>query len=70
MRMSTSDSIGYSGGHYGKRVDKDIERENKKLDFTDLPLVLKWPFGTLYKLGNDVSYGQIESLRCIIWLIQ
>lgn len=51
MRMSTSDSIGYSGGHYGKRVDKDIERENKKLDFTDLSLVLKWPFGTCINWG-------------------
>lgn len=48
MRMSTSDLIGYSGGHYGRRVDKDIERENKKLNFTDLSLVLKWPFGALY----------------------
>ena len=63
MRMSTSDLIGYSGGHYGRRVDKDIERENKKLNFTDLSLVLKWPFGAVYKLGNDVSSGQIESPR-------
>lgn len=51
MRMSTSDSIGYSGEHYGKRVDKDIERENKKLDFTDLSLVLKWPIGGSYSEG-------------------
>lgn len=41
MKMSTSDSIGYSGGHYGRRVDKDIASENMKLGFTDLSLVLK-----------------------------
>lgn len=45
MRMSTSDSIGYSGEVTQEgimvKVDKDIERENKKLDFTDLSLVLK-----------------------------
>lgn len=40
MRMSTSGWIGYSGGHYGKRVGKDTERENKKLDSTDLSLAL------------------------------
>lgn len=40
---------------------RTLREKTRSLSLQDLSLVLKWPFGTLYKLGNDVSSGQIES---------